>query len=112
MVLAVTFGLFAIGGMGGGDAKLMAATSVWMGWHFVLVGYLVNASILGGLLTLLILSYRGSNISFFTGHHLFLRHFADRKAGIPYGIALGAAGLLAYPSTPLAEWAIAKLAGG
>ena len=31
LVLAVTFGLFALGGMGGGDAKLLAATAVWMG---------------------------------------------------------------------------------
>src|SRR5690606_28754418 len=39
-VLAVTFGLFALGGMGGGDAKLLAATSVWMGFNICLLQYL------------------------------------------------------------------------
>ena len=28
---------------------------------------------------------------------MFLRHFADRTAGVPYGIALGIGGLLTYP---------------
>jgi len=41
LVLAVTFGLFAMGGMGGGDAKLLAATAVWMGLNIHLVEYLV-----------------------------------------------------------------------
>jgi hypothetical protein len=31
LVLSVTFTIFAIGGMGGGDAKLLAATALWMG---------------------------------------------------------------------------------
>ena len=32
-VLTVTFGLFAFGWIGGGDAKLAAATALWMGWE-------------------------------------------------------------------------------
>src|SRR5690606_40457516 len=36
-VLAVTFSMFALGGMGGGDAKLLAATSVWMGFGILLI---------------------------------------------------------------------------
>jgi len=112
VVLSITFCLFAMGGMGGGDAKLLAATSVWMGWSLVLLEYLVGAAIFGGMLTMLILYYRGSDISILTGHHLFLRHFADRKAGIPYGIALGLSGLLVYPATPLMGWAMQRLAAG
>lgn len=111
LVLIVTFGLFAMGGMGGGDAKLLAATSLWMGFDMLLLQYLVSASLLGGMLTIATLSYRNSDISIFTGHHPFLRHLADRKAGIPYGIALGAAGLMIYPETPLMEWALRSLAG-
>lgn len=109
LVLCVTFCLFAMGGMGGGDAKLLAATSIWMGWHMVLLQYLVYASLLGGLLTLLLLSYRRSPIAVFTGHNPLLRHLADKEAGIPYGIALGMAGLLVFPDTPLMQWAIARL---
>ena len=39
LVLVVTFGLFAVGGMGGGDAKLMAVTAVWFGWNPALIQY-------------------------------------------------------------------------
>ena len=112
LVLCVTFGLFALGAMGGGDAKLLAATALWMGFSPLLIEYIVQASILGGALTLLILLYRKSALSVYTGGNVFLRHFADQKVGIPYGVALGAAGLMTYPSTPLMQWALVRLAGG
>ena len=40
----------------------------------------------------------------------YLRHFADSKVGIPYGVALGFAGLAIYPKTALVGWALARLA--
>ena len=110
LVLSVTFTMFALGGMGGGDAKLLAATALWMGFSFELLQYLVYGSLLGGLLTIGLILYRGSVLSTFTGNNLFLKNFADAKVGIPYGVALGVAGLLVYPSTPLAQWALARLA--
>jgi prepilin peptidase CpaA len=64
------------------------------------------------VLTLLIIIYRRSPLSMLTGNYLFLRHFADDKVGIPYGVALGAAGLLVFPSTPLALWALGRMAAG
>ncbi|WP_379061657.1 prepilin peptidase [Mesorhizobium sp. UC22_110] len=109
LVLCFTFGLFAMGGMGGGDAKLLAATSVWMGFNMNLLQYLVFASLIGGALTLAILVYRKSPLASLTGHSTFLRHFADEKVGVPYGIALGLGGLLAFPESPLVLWALAKL---
>lgn len=108
-VLAVTFSMFALGGMGGGDAKLLAATSLWMGFSIELMQYLVYAALIGGLLTVLLIIYRGSPLSTLTGGNLFLRHFADSKAGIPYGVALGISGLLVYPATPLMQWALGRL---
>ena len=92
-----TFAMFAIGGMGGGDAKLMAATSLWMGFNINLLGYLVTSAFIGGLLTLLILSYRKSPLADLTGENMFLRHFADSKVGVPYGVALGVGGLVSLP---------------
>lgn len=109
LVLCVTFTLFAIGGMGGGDAKLLAATSVWMGFSLVLLQYLVLASIIGGLLTIAIVLYRKSPLALITSQNVFLRHFADEKVGVPYGIALGLGGLLIFPETPLAIWALERL---
>jgi len=112
LVLAVTFGLFALGGMGGGDAKLMSATAVFMGLNMHLAQYLVISAFLGGVLTIAILSYRKSAISVFTSRNVFLRHFADQSVGVPYGIALGAGGLLTYPESPLVIWALQRLSGG
>jgi prepilin peptidase CpaA len=106
----VTFGLFALGGMGGGDAKLLAGTAVWMGFNPHLVEYLVISTFIGGLLTLAILLYRKSPLATYTSHNPFLRHFADDTTGVPYGIALGIGGLLTYPDSPLMVWALARLA--
>lgn len=111
LVLLVTFGLFAMGGMGGGDAKLMAATALWMGFGIELIQYLVAAAFIGGALTLAILAYRRSALAVFTSHNMFLRYFADPKAGVPYGVALGAAGLFTFPQTPLMIWALAQFSG-
>src|SRR5206468_4132264 len=46
-VLAVSFGLFAFGWIGGGDAKLAAATALWLGFDSLLE-YLFLASLAGG----------------------------------------------------------------
>jgi prepilin peptidase CpaA len=111
IVLAVTFGMFALGGMGGGDAKLLTASAVWMGFNLHLVQYLVVSAFLGGVLTLAILGYRNSGLAVYTGHNMFLRHFANTKGGVPYGIALGLGGLLTYPESPLMVWALERLSG-
>ncbi len=110
-VLSVTFALFAVGGMGGGDAKLIAATSIWIGFSPTLLAYLLYSALAGGLLTILILSYRGSPLAVYTGGNPLLRNLADRDVGVPYAIALGIGGLLVYPETPLMQWALAQVAG-
>src|ERR1700759_1033961 len=57
VVLAVTFTFFARGWIGGGDAKLAAATALWLGFDH-LMAYLLSASIFGGLLTLAMIRFR------------------------------------------------------
>ena len=111
LVLLFTFGLFAVGGMGGGDAKLLTATAVWMGFNIHLIEYLVTSAFFGGVLAVAILSYRGSVLATFTSRNMFLRNFADGRDGIPYGIALGIGGLVTYPGSPLMVWALERLAG-
>ncbi|KAF0122000.1 MAG: prepilin peptidase CpaA, partial [Xanthobacteraceae bacterium] len=58
LVLSVGFVCFALGWMGGGDAKLAASTALWLGWG-QLLEYAVFASIFGGVLTLGLLTLRG-----------------------------------------------------
>jgi len=99
-VLAVTFTCFACGWIGGGDAKLAAATALWLGFGHLL-DYFVYASLFGGALTLSILQFR----NFPLPQVLAGREWAERlhrgDGGVPYGIALAAAALLVYPQT---EW--------
>lgn len=110
LVLIVCFCLFAAGAMGGGDAKLLAATSLWFGLSMDLAIYLVLSSALGGLLTLAILRFRGSPIAVYAGQIEFLRRIGDSKEKIPYGIALGVGGLIAFPDSWMAEWVVHRLA--
>jgi prepilin peptidase CpaA len=112
LVLGVSFGFFALGVMGGGDAKLLAATAMWFGLGFNLIEYLIVASFFGGVLTLALLAFRSSAVADVTVNNVFLRHFADKKAGIPYAIALGLGGLVTYPDTALMQWALQRLAAG
>ena len=97
---SVAFTCFACGWIGGGDAKLAAATALWLGFGH-LFDYLVYASLLGGALTLLIVQFRHLPLP----HMLIGREWAERLhrqgGGVPYGIALAVAALLVYPQT---EW--------
>ena len=88
VVLLVTFSLFAFGAMGGGDAKLLAATALWMGWSVTLLQYLIYAALLGGMLTLprvlpcVAACRRGRPVSFHAPHHRRQdRHSLRHRAG-------------------------------
>jgi prepilin peptidase CpaA len=110
LVLTVCFCFFASGAMGGGDAKLLAATSLWFGMSMDLMVYLVVSSFFGGVLTLAILRFRGSPVAVYAGQFEFLRRIGDSKEKIPYGIALGIGGLTVFPDSWMAEWVIQRLA--
>ncbi|MDZ7822656.1 MAG: prepilin peptidase [Ahrensia sp.] len=98
VVLAATFTLFALGTMGGGDAKLMASTALWMGFTTHLMTYLLIATVAGGVLTLLLMALRNSSFSVFVGEVPALRRIVDEK-DIPYGIALATGGLVTFVET-------------
>ncbi|GJD92333.1 MULTISPECIES: A24 family peptidase [Methylobacterium] len=98
LVLTVTFALFAFGVIGGGDAKLAAATALWLGFDG-LVDYLLVASLLGGGLTLALLAARSHPLPRAAARLPFVLHLHDAKTGVPYGIALAAAALLVFPET-------------
>ncbi|MEQ8268510.1 MAG: prepilin peptidase [Parvibaculum sp.] len=96
-MLLVGMTLFAFGWIGGGDAKFVAAIALWIGWYDLL-GYLLIASIFGGALTLLLLWFRTMPLPLFM-HREWILRLHDRKTGIPYGVALAAAGLLIFDET-------------
>ncbi len=100
VVLAAMFALFAFGVIGGGDAKLAAAISLWLGWGMML-DYGVTAAIYGGALTLIILVGRRLVLPVWLSRHQWIARLHDSKAGVPYGIALAAAGMMLYPHTQI-----------
>ena len=100
LVLTITFVLFQFGWIGGGDAKLAAATALWFGFPHVLE-YGLIASVFGGGLTLLLLALRQLPAPRLVRETPWLDRLHDHKVGIPYGVALAAAGVLIYPQTAL-----------
>ena len=97
-VLAVTFVFFARGWIGGGDAKLAAATALWFGFDHLLV-YLLYASIFGGALTLAMIRFRLMTLPQVFADQEWVKRLHRPDGGVPYGIALAAAALLIYPYT-------------
>ena len=98
-VLIVGFGLFSLGVMGGGDAKLLAASALWFGTAFTLP-YLLAASVLGGLLTLFIVIARRIMLPQMLLNIPWIARLLDKKQGIPYGAALGPAALYVFVGSP------------
>jgi prepilin peptidase CpaA len=99
-VLVVAFALFAFGWIGGGDAKLVSATAMWVGTT-VMLQYLIYAALLGGALTLIILAFRRYPMPAWLLRHKWLDRLHDTKSGVPYGIALALAAILVYPETAI-----------
>lgn len=98
LVLVVAFGCFAMGWIGGGDAKVAAAAGLWFGFPHLL-DYLVYASLFGGALTLFMLQFRQWPLPYALGGQAWLMRLHSKDSGIPYGIALSLGALLIYPDT-------------
>jgi len=97
-VLVVSFLFFARGWIGGGDAKLAAATALWFGFEY-LYDYLLWASLLGGVLTLAIIRFRALPLPDALAKQVWIARLHQENAGVPYGIALAAAAMFIYPYT-------------
>lgn len=97
LILAIGIAMFSMGWLGGGDAKLMAAAALWMGFD-KLLPYFVQVAVFGGLLSILILLYRRIPFDAWRLPQWALTlHRKDN--GIPYGLAIAAAALVIYPKT-------------
>jgi prepilin peptidase CpaA len=100
VVLVVAFGCFAMGWVGGGDAKIAAGAALWFGFGHLLE-YLLYASLFGGALTLLLLQFRQWPLPYQLAGQAWLIKLHAKESGIPYGIALAIGALMIYPET---EW--------
>lgn len=104
--LLIGFAFFALGYVGGGDAKLFACTALWFGLRD-LADFGLVASVFGGLLTLGLLSFRKLPLPAMLGTQGWLMRLHDEKAGIPYGAALAAGAFAVLPYTDVFRLGVA-----
>jgi prepilin peptidase CpaA len=99
LLLGVGIFMFSMGWLGGGDAKLMAAAALWIGFDG-LFSYLLQVTMLGGLLATAIMTYRSVSLPVWLMGERWAARLHEQEGGIPYGMALAGAALWVYPSTP------------
>jgi len=100
-VLLLSFGFFVAGWIGGGDAKLAAVTTLWLGADHALA-YFVFLSLLGGVLAAIVFFCRRCPLPDRVANMSWIARLRARAQGaeLPYGVALTLAGLCVLPSTP------------
>lgn len=98
--LVIGMVLFALRMMGGGDAKLIAAASLWLGFQGF-IALLIYTAIAGGILSVALLGAR--KFLWLYAHKLptWLGRHLEPKGDIPYGIAICAGGLAAIAQSDL-----------
>lgn len=96
-VLIVGYLLFQINVMGGGDAKLIAAASVWTG-----VGsfgaFALWTALAGGALAIILMFARKA-VQPSDARPAFVNRLLKPRGGVPYGVAIAAGGLVIVGST-------------
>jgi prepilin peptidase CpaA len=95
-VFVLTFTFFALGWIGGGDAKLAAVTALWFQPEQALF-YFAYAAFLGGLLTLGLLQLRTSVLPMPLYRVPWIAQLQNAKTGVPYGAAMAPAALIVFP---------------
>ncbi len=102
--LAIGFALFALRIIGGGDAKLLAASAPWIGLSALGV-FMVNVALAGGALAIALLVFRRMPALPVYAQAPWLLRLHQRPKDIPYGVAIAAGGLLSFSQTPLFQLA-------
>ena len=97
-MLVVGFFLFQANIIGGGDAKLLAAASVWTGCP-AFMPFMFWTAIAGGVLAAVMLGVRRVFKQAETNPP-FVNRLLKHQGGVPYGVAIMAGGLMALPALP------------
>ena len=105
--LLIAMLLFALKVFGGGDAKLMAATCLWMG----LSGtgpFVLWTAVIGGMFGLVLILARQHAQPLILTAPPWVGALMQPKGDIPYGVAIAAGALMAYPASPLVAAFLAR----
>lgn len=100
IALLVGMGLFALRVIGGGDAKLIAAACLWLG-PAASFEFILWTAVFGGLLSLALIVARRDVAPHIVGGPVWVHTLLETKGDIPYGIAICAGALMAFPSSAL-----------
>lgn len=90
--------MFALNWIGGGDAKLFAASALWLGLP-ALVPFLAWTAIAGGALATLLLLARKSPLANLVRGPFWVGRLLEPKADVPYGVAIAVGALVAFPAS-------------
>lgn len=97
LALAVGAGLFFIRVWGGGDAKLVAAAALWIGWAAGME-FLFGMAVAGGALAVILVVARRLKLQSDTA---WLSRLLSPKEGAPYGVAIAFGGIWAASSSDI-----------
>ena len=106
VVLVAAAALFALRWLGAGDAKILASASLWFGFGG-LSQFLLWTAVAGGLFALALLQARRF-VPGYAGGPDWLGRLLTPKGEVPYGVAIAAGALAAYPTSALVQ----RFAGG
>lgn len=105
VVLLLCFGLFAAGLIGGGDAKLAAATALWFGFG-PLLPYLVVTAVAGGVVAVAMYGLRAMPVPAMMKNWIVVQRLHSAEKCVPYGVALAIGALVVLPQTAIWRAAI------
>lgn len=91
--------MFALGWLGGGDAKLFAAVALWLGWPAVGPFLAVTALCGGGLAVILLMLRAPACRPLATMGPAWFAKLAQPGESAPYGVAIACGALAAFPQT-------------
>lgn len=101
VALFVAAGMFALRWIGGGDAKLTAAACLWLGVSGSGM-FLLWTGLMGGLFCVFLIMARAqAQATMPAGAPGWVLRLMEPKGDIPYGVAIAAGALMAWPSSPL-----------
>ncbi len=97
VALLAGMAMFGMGWIGGGDAKLLAASALWLGWPAVMPFILITA-LCGGALALGLLGLRSVWLRPVAAQGpAWIGRLATPGAAAPYGVAICAGALATFP---------------
>ena len=99
LALLLSMGLFAARVVGGGAAKLLAAAALWLGLESSGL-FLLWTGMAGGVFCLTLIAARRNFQAYAVGG--WVGHLLEPKGDIPYGVAICAGALAAFPASPIA----------